>query len=188
MYSLTFYSKINVLIVLTSRFFWMGSKIISIREELEGWHTYWNLPNHVYHSSSKISQQIRIQNIYLSIFTLHSHHFQTQMNQRKNYFSQSNKGLQQFLEQILDFSVQNSQRHCRFPKKNRRNAKIYTQSIEISPYRMFNLKGLHPYPDAFHTQRHQDFAWVKLSVHPHQTISPLSCTLKTVTSADAYRM
>jgi hypothetical protein len=71
MYSLTFYSTINVLTVLTSRISWMGSKIVSIRQELEGWHTYWNLPNHVYHNSSKISQQIRIQNIYLFIFTLH---------------------------------------------------------------------------------------------------------------------
>jgi hypothetical protein len=55
---------------------------------------------------------------------------------------------------------------------------------------MFNWKDLHPYPDAFHPQRHQDFAWVKLSVHPHQTISPplWACsTLKTYTSANAYK-
>ncbi len=117
------------------------------------------------------------------------------MNQRNNYFLQLNKGLQHFLEQILDFSIQNSQRHCRFPKKNRRNAKIfifnrkiYTQSIEIFTQQNVQFKGFTPIPDAFHLQRHQDFAWVKLSVHPHQTISPLSCTLKTFTSADAYRM
>jgi hypothetical protein len=113
-----------------------------------------------------------------------------------------NQGLQHFLEQILDFSVQNSQRHCRFPMKNRRNAKVftlnrkiytpllefYTQSLKISPNRMFNLKDLHPYPDAFHPQRHQDFAWVKLSVHPHQIISPHSLHPQTYTSVDAYRM
>ncbi len=36
------------------------------------------------------------------------------------------------------------------------------------------LKGFTPIHDGFHPQRHQDFAWVKLSVHPHQTISHLS--------------
>ncbi len=99
------------------------------------------------------------------------------------------------MEQILDFPVQNSQRHWRFTKKNRRNGKIYTpQPQDLHPeHRDFTqqnvqFKGYTPIPDAFQPQRHQDFAWVKLSVHPHQTISPLSCTLKTFTSADAYRM
>jgi hypothetical protein len=71
------------------------------------------------------------------------------------------------LEQILDFSVQNSQRHCRFSKKNRRNAKIftlnrkiYTQSIEISPNRMFNSKDLHPYP------MHSNLKGIKISHGP----------------------
>jgi len=36
MYSLTFYSTINVFIVPKSRIFWMGSKIVSMLQELEG--------------------------------------------------------------------------------------------------------------------------------------------------------
>jgi len=84
---------------------------------------------------------------------------------------------------------------CQFLKKNRRNTniftqnhKIYSQSIEISRYRMFNLKDLHTYP------MHSTLKGIKIShgssfPSTHTNSYPLrACTLKTFTWADAYRM
>jgi len=100
------------------------------------------------------------------------------------------------LERILDFSVQISQRRrLQISKeKSKKYKDFHAEPQDLhSEHRHFTLenvqfKGFLHIPHAFHTQGHQDFAWVKLSEHPHQTISPLSCTLKTFTSADAYRM
>ncbi len=86
------------------------------------------------------------------------------------------------MERILDFSVQNSQRHT-LPiskEESKKYKDFHAEPQDLhSEHRDFTLqnvqfKGFVHIPDAFHTQRHQDFAGAKLSVHPHQLISPQS--------------
>ncbi len=93
-------------------------------------------------------------------------------------------------------------RHCRFPQKNRRNSKIftqnrkiYTQSIEISRYRMFNLKDLHTYPmhstlKGLKISHGSSFPSTHTNPYPLRAGLPagLLAALQTFTSADAYGM
>ncbi len=86
------------------------------------------------------------------------------------------------MERILDFSVQNSQRRrLQISKeKSKKCTDFHAEPQDLQPeHRDFKLqnvqfKGFTHIPDAFHAQRHRDFAWVKLSEHPHQLISPQS--------------